>query len=104
MMMRFKAITCQVFTREMERVVPRSSHSIEMEIVPMGLHDLGVGMRPHLQDRIDAADNVGFDAILLGYALCGRGAEGLRARRTPLVLPRAHDCIGLLMGDRKSVV
>jgi len=65
----------------------------------MGLHDLGASMRPYLQERIDAADREGYDAILLGYALCGRGTEGLRAGTTRLVLPRAHDCIGLLMGD-----
>jgi len=66
----------------------------------MGLHELGASMRPRLQERIDAADRQGYDAILLGYALCGRGTEGLRAGKTPIVLPRAHDCIGLLMGDR----
>ena len=66
----------------------------------MGLHDLGASMRPHLQERVDAADDDGYDAILLGYALCGRGSEGLHAGMTQLVLPRAHDCIGLLMGDR----
>ncbi len=96
--MRFKAIFCQVFTREMQDVVARSPHSIEPEDVPMGLHDLGVEMRSHLQERIDAADGSGYDAILLGYALCGRGTEGLRAGKTQLVLPRVHDCIGLLMG------
>lgn len=66
----------------------------------MGLHELGALMRPRLQKRVDAADENGYDAILLGYALCGRGSEGLRAGKTQLVLPRAHDCIGLLMGDR----
>ena len=66
----------------------------------MGLHSLGVEMRPHLQERIVLADTLGYDAILLGYALCGRGTEGLRAGRTQLVLPRAHDCIGVLMGSR----
>ena len=96
--MRFKAIFCQVFTREMESVISRSPHSIEVENVPMGLHDLGMEMRAHLQERIDKADERGYDAILLGYALCGRGTEGLRAGKTQLVLPRVHDCIGLLMG------
>jgi len=66
----------------------------------LGLHDLGASMRPHLQERVDAADRAGYDAILLGYALCGRGTEGLRAGRTKLVLARVHDCIGLLMGSR----
>jgi hypothetical protein len=100
--MRFKAIICQVFTREMEEVLSRSPHSIEVENVTMGLHSLGAQMRPPLQERIDAADEGNFDAILLGYALCGRGTEGLRAGKTQLVLPRAHDCIGLLMGSRHA--
>jgi hypothetical protein len=100
--MRFKAIICQVFTREMEDVVSRSRNSVEVDNVPMGLHDLGVDMRSHLQERIDAADSGGFDAILLGYALCGRGTESLRAGETPLVLPRVHDCIGLLMGSHQA--
>ena len=100
--MRLKAIVCQVFTREIEDVVLRTPHTVEVDNVPMGLHDLGVSMRPHLQERIDAADSGGYDAILLGYALCGRGLEGLRAGNTQLVLPRAHDCIGVLMGSRQA--
>lgn len=98
--MRLKAIVCQVFTRELEQVLARTPHSVDVEAIPMGLHALGVEMRPHLQERIDAADGAGYDAILLGYALCGRGTEGLRAGKTQLVLPRAHDCIGILMGSR----
>ncbi len=98
--MRLKAIACQVFTREFEYVLARSPRTVDLDLIPMGLHSLGVEMRPHLQERIDAADPLGYDAILLGYALCGRGTEGLIARRTQLVLPRAHDCIGILMGDR----
>ncbi len=99
--MHLKAIACQVFTREFEHILARSPHTVDLEIIPMGLHSLGVEMRPHLQERIDLADGSGYDAILLGYALCGRGTEGLRARQTQLVLPRAHDCIGVLMGDRR---
>jgi hypothetical protein len=59
-------------------------------------------MLPYLQARIDAADAAGYEAILLGYALCGRGTEGLRAGQTQIVLSRAHDCIGLLMGSRRK--
>jgi hypothetical protein len=99
--MHFKLIACQVFTRELDHVLPLSPHSIEAEMLTMGLHDLGASMRPRLQERIDAVDASRYDAILLGYALCGRGTEGLRARKTPLVLPRGHDCISLLMGSRR---
>jgi hypothetical protein len=100
--MRLKLISCEVLTREMSEVASRSPHSVDSETLEMGLHDLGVSMSPHIQKRIDASDGAGFDAILLGYALCGRGTEGLRAGRTKLVLPRAHDCIGLLMGSRHA--
>lgn len=88
-------------SREIEYVAPRSPHSVEVEILTMGLHDLGAGMRSHLQARIDACDGGGYDALLLGYGLCGRGTEGLRAGSTPFVLPRAHDCIGILMGSHR---
>lgn len=100
--MRLKAIVCQVMSREMECVAPRSPHSVEVEVLTMGLHDLGAAMHSHLQDRIDASDTSGYDAILLGYGLCGRGTEGLRAGSTQLVLPRAHDCIGILMGGHPN--
>ncbi|MGB7265403.1 MAG: DUF1638 domain-containing protein [Terracidiphilus sp.] len=99
--MHLKAIACQVFTREFAQILARCPHTVDLELIPMGLHSLGVEMRPHLQECIDVADSLGYDAILLGYALCGRGTEGLRARQTQLILPRAHDCIGVLMGDRR---
>jgi Protein of unknown function (DUF1638) len=98
--MRLKVISCQVLTREMGQVISASPHAIDVEFLTMGLHDLGAAMRLRLQERVDAADPMGYDAIVLGYALCGRGTEGLQAGKTRLVLPRAHDCIGLLMGDR----
>jgi hypothetical protein len=100
MAMRLRLIACQVLTRELNLVLPQSPHTIDVEMLTMGLHDLGASMRPHLQARIDEADGSGYDAILLGYALCGRGTERLRAGKSQLVLPRVHDCIGLLMGSR----
>jgi hypothetical protein len=100
--MRLKAIICEVFSREFEDILRRCAHQVDLEIVTMGLHDLGASMTSRLQERIDAADTSGYDAIVLGYALCGRGTDGLRAGRTPLVLPRAHDCIGVLMGSREQ--
>jgi hypothetical protein len=100
-MMRLKAIICQVFTREMEDIIARSKHRIDLEVIPMALHSRGAEMHTYLQERVDAVDDAGYDAILLGYALCGRGTEGLQAGKTPLVLPRAHDCIGVLMGGHQ---
>lgn len=41
-----------------------------------------------------------YDAILLLYGLCGNATVGLRARRTRLVMPRAHDCCTILLGSK----
>jgi len=42
-----------------------------------------------------------YDAIVLAYGLCGAATAGLQARSIPVVVPRAHDCITLFLGDRE---
>jgi hypothetical protein len=39
--------------------------------------------------------------IVLGYGLCSRGTEGITTTRCRLVIPRAHDCITLLLGSKE---
>ncbi|MFN7932116.1 MAG: DUF1638 domain-containing protein [Bryobacteraceae bacterium] len=98
--MRFQLISCEVLFREMCDAVAHSPHQVDVQFLSKGLHDLGgKAMRVELQKRIDGAGAC--DAVLLGYALCGNGLHGLEARTVPLVAPRAHDCIALLMGSRE---
>jgi hypothetical protein len=74
---------------------------VDLEFLPKGLHDLGgKTMAARLQEVVGRTPEGLYDAILLGYGLCGNGLDGLTARHTRLVLPRAHDCIALLMGSR----
>ena len=99
--MRLKLISCEVLYREMCAAVARSPHQVDLEFLPMGLHDQGgPAMRVRLQEAVDRVDATPYDAVLLGYALCGNGVAGLVSRTLPLVIPRAHDCIALLMGGR----
>ncbi len=88
--------------REVCAAVARSPHEIDIEALPKGLHDLGgAAMLARLQETVDAVDPARYEAILLAYGLCGNGIAGLASRRLPIVIPRVHDCIGLLMGDRE---
>lgn len=101
--MKLRLIACEVLYREMCAVVAESPHTCDMEFLPKGLHDLGVEkMRPRIQERIDAVEVGRYDAILLGYGLCNNGLVGIAARHTKLVIPKAHDCITLFMGNRKQ--
>jgi hypothetical protein len=103
---------CGLLLREFCDAIIRSPHLVDAQFLPAGVHDLGAdNMRHQLQQAIDAADPKTrqpnapqpiYDAIVLGYALCGNGLAGLRARNVQLVVPRAHDCITLLMGSRSK--
>jgi hypothetical protein len=100
--MRLKLISCEVLFREMCDACAHSPHQVDLEFLPKGLHDLGGRtMAARIQEAVDRGPEGIYDAILLGYGLCGNGLDGLTARHTRLVVPRAHDCIALLMGSRE---
>ena len=103
--MRLKLIGCEILYRELCALIARSRNQVDFEFLPKGLHDMAsAGMLERLQKAVDAVDAVDaehYDAILLGYALCGTGLVGLTARGIPLVLPRGHDCMTLFMGSKE---
>lgn len=99
---RYIIITCAVFNREIFHCAAKSKNIIDIISIDQGLHDIGeVGMSAKLQEAIDAVEADKYDAILLGYGLCNNGIRGLHAP-IPLVIPRAHDCIALLMGSKEK--
>ena len=98
--MRIKLIACEVFARELMLAAATSPHVVELKLMPFGLHDIPENLRAAIQEEIDSTEDGSCDCIALGYGLCSRGTAGLRAGSIPLVVPRAHDCITLLLGSR----
>jgi Protein of unknown function (DUF1638) len=100
--MRLKAISCEILYREMCAAVARSPNQVDLEFLPKRLHDLGsAGMLRRLQAALDAVDESRYEAVALGYALCGNGTAGLAARGLPVAMPRAHDCITMFLGSKE---
>lgn len=99
--LKLKLIACNVFQREACWCLAKTPHLVDPVFVELGLHVNPAYLRERLQSLIDAEDaqDIRHDAILLLYGLCGNAAVGLQARRTPLVLPRAHDCATVLLGS-----
>jgi hypothetical protein len=99
-----KLIACDVLTREVCWCVARSPHVVDVEFTPKGAHDESDRLRALLQEKIDAASapGKGYEAILLGYGLCGNSTVGLAARETRLVIPRAHDRCTLFLGSKAA--
>ncbi|MFA7231914.1 MAG: DUF1638 domain-containing protein [Victivallaceae bacterium] len=99
---KFYLISCAVLYRECCYCAAVSKNIIELKIFEQGLHDIGeMKMSQALQAEIDRIDPEKYQAILLGYGLCNYGIRGLHAR-IPLVAPRAHDCITLLLGSKEK--
>lgn len=99
--MYLRLIACEVLAREVYLAAATSPHIVDVELVPKGLHDTPDLLRAELQSRIDAADAQDYEAIVLAYGLCGNSTRGLLARKKPVVIVRAHDCITLYLGSRE---
>ena len=94
-------LACDVLARPVYLCAARSPHIVDIELFRRGLHNEPADLRAKLQARIDALSGPPYDAIVMGYGLCGQASAGLTARGIPLVIPRAHDCITLFLGGRE---
>lgn len=98
--MRLRAIACEVLARPLYAAAVSSPHVVDFDLMDRGLHNDPELLRGTLQAKIDEVNSERYDAVALGYALCSNSTAGLVARRLPLVVPRAHDCITLYLGSR----
>lgn len=98
-MLRLKLIACEVLARQVYYCAALSPHVVDIELADKGLHTEPDRLRASLRDRLEAVPEGRYDAILLGYGLCSNSIVGLRSAHTPLVAPRAHDCITLYLGS-----
>ena len=97
--MKYKLISCNVFKRELKGIVCGSPNELDIEFLELGEHAHPSELRRKLQQKIDDAAEC--DALLFCYGLCGTATDGLTAKHCPVVIPRSHDCCGILLGSRK---
>jgi Protein of unknown function (DUF1638) len=100
--LRLHLISCRVFEREIEVLSPTAKADLRIHYLDMGLHEKpGEQLRAALQQAVDAVRVAEKDAVAIGYGLCNRGLVGLKSRELPVVIPRAHDCLGILLGSTR---
>lgn len=101
--MKYKLICCEVFVREACMLIAGAQNTIDPEFTPKGAHSYSDYLRELIQRKIDETEEQGgYDAILLGYGLCGNSTAGLTARSIPLIIPRAHDCCTIFLGSKEK--
>lgn len=95
-------IACAVMETEVEHLINARPNVVAYHKLGQGLHNEPDRLRVELQRQIDLTEAQSDAAVIvLVYGLCSRGVEGVRTTRCRLVVPRAHDCITLLLGSRQ---
>jgi hypothetical protein len=115
--MRLQFIVCKVLQKEAYFCAARSRNSVDVVVLRQGLHQEPEKLRAEIQKQLDNTTDISavgnaddetspkggqgrpYDATLLGYGLCSNGIVGLHSQ-IPVVVPRGHDCITLLLGSK----
>ncbi|MHC4346828.1 MAG: DUF1638 domain-containing protein [Planctomycetota bacterium] len=100
--MRLQFIVCKVMQREAYLCAARSKNTVDVVLMPQGLHNEPDKLRAEVRHALDRTCDIQgrqYDASLLGYGLCSNGIVGLSAK-IPIVVTRGHDCITLLLGSK----
>lgn len=100
---RLQLIACKVLQREAYACAARSKNVVDVVLMPQGLHNEPDRLRTEVQKALACTTDIQgrrYDASLLGYGLCSNGVVGLSAE-IPVVIPRGHDCITLLLGSKE---
>ena len=110
-MLKLKVIACDVLRREVSWLASRSPCYVDVTFLSQGLHSTPDKLRSALSCEIEKAnqglpyvrfdETVYYDYIILAYGLCENSIVGLVPSASPLVVPRAHDCITLLLGSKE---
>ncbi len=102
-MKKYKVIACKVISKELYTIAAKSKNLIDILWLKQALHDTPDRLRRQISEAIERVENEDetYDAILLGYGLCSKGIAGVKAVKTPIIAPRGHDCITMLLGSKE---
>lgn len=103
-MSRHVVLACEVLRPELELLAAAMEHAPEVRFLQQGLHDTPNQLREQVQAAVDDSEqSLAPERLVLGYGLCGRGLTGVHSRTCTLVIPKVHDCIPLLLGQKQDV-
>lgn len=94
-------IACKVFQSLLEEHLPGGLAS-RLQFLDYGLHRVPAKLTATVQDVIDGVEEPSL--IVLGYGLCGNGLNTIKAGPHTLLIPRADDCIAILLGSYKRYI
>ncbi len=94
-------LACSVFQHLIETYLPQDVVA-RVTFLDYGLHTVPKNLQKTVQETIDAVAEPSL--IVLGYGLCGNGLHNIHAGKHTLLIPRADDCIAILLGSYEKYI
>ena len=94
-------IACKVFQSLLAERMPPGLFE-QVTFMDYGLHRVPSNLTWSVQEVIDNIEQPSL--VVLGYGLCGNGLNGIKAGPHTLLVPRADDCIAILLGSYKKYI
>ena len=98
--MRKVILACNTIANELNQAMEQAGVNHPILWIESGLHDFPQKLKARLQEELDALTDV--DWVLLAFGFCGNAVLGLKTGNFHLVIPRADDCISLLIGSEQE--
>lgn len=98
-------VCCETLRLEMEAARARTGSALPCVWIESGLHNVPDRLRAALKKALGGL-GAHTERVLLSMGFCGNAVVGLRTGDYELILPRADDCISILLGShaRRSAV
>jgi hypothetical protein len=90
-------VACEIIRDELEHAMVDAGGEFQVRWIEGALHNFPDLLRERLQQTLDSLE--GSDQVLMAFGRCGNVLEDLRTGGYELILPRADDCISLLLGS-----
>lgn len=92
-------IACRTLERELLCAIERIKCPYPVRWIESGLHNVPKKLNLRLQEVLDSCGE--FDTVLLAMGFCGNSLIGLKTGSFRLVIPKADDCISLVLGQEQ---
>jgi hypothetical protein len=90
-------VACHTLRDELNLVIKETGVDYPVIYIESELHNTPELLHKRIQEEINCIDNV--TVILLAFGYCGNSLLGIKSARARLVIPKADDCIPLLLGS-----
>lgn len=93
-------VSCNTIRAELDQTIEKLRVEYPVFYLESGLHLDPDLLRQELQKTLDRFSNV--DQVLLIMGFCGNAVVGLHTRNFRLIVPKADDCLTLLLGSMEK--